>query len=262
MAVYVPGPAAAPYLYVLELQCSGLHVRGLLNDVNIAENGPEVEKISQFKLNPWIVDGQNKIEVQAAAPPPEGKFPGRHLVVTLMAGPHGQEPPPGSELAKFDPRKDLQVQPGEPKTVWQHTFAASPSFGRWAWQDAEPATLSPAVQADIVAALRSFRAALNSHATETALAMNKVRIAELARATGVPEERLRKGFAGACEQWAPSEAPPLTPETLVFSLEAGGRVILVTRKDGAPILSSATSGPFTDRQLYVSRIRGSWTIIR
>lgn len=253
-----------PFLYVLELQCAGLHAVVRLNDVKISEYFPDAQVIVQIKLNQWIVEGENVLTLLVAAAAPALQTPDRHLLAYLFMGLHGKQPDAEAAAATFDPSGNLQFKAEPPTKVWEHKFIGNPAFGRWAWEDADSVRIQPSHQAEIATLLNSIRGALNSREGATLVQLFSIRITETSRALGISEARAKDNFSRAMEAWQAPQAPlaPISIAELDFDSGAQFRVVAVSRKDRNPLIAASKSGSFSENTLYVSRIHDSWWVIR
>ena len=136
-------------MFVLEVETEGLAVSVRVNDVEIFADGSGKQRAFQTKINGWVVEGKNDVEVWLGPVlDDEGRpFVGqRAFQATVIRGHHGEDPGPAGRILSytFDLGRDLldyeTILP-----MWNASFDAGPAFGRWAWQDA-PA--SPFGEAD------------------------------------------------------------------------------------------------------------------
>lgn len=244
----------APFLmFVLEIQFEGVRARAVLNDVQVCEKASVKSGMSQTNLNPWIIEGRNKIQVYAAA---EGGGT-RRLVLRLLGGPHGQSPVTLAE-------KKVEVAGGL-TLVWEHEFTPERAFGRWAWQDAAPSSLEADDRAGIVALVQEVHGALEKGNAKRLGELFAARDKEMARALGMDEAEMREGMTGMFEEFSKTrgrKVEPLDAAGLVLTPQAGGRLIQVTTaKGGAPVKGSVGEDEL-ELAITVSRVGGRWVILR
>ena len=68
-------------IYALEVQCQGLLVQVLLNGAPVFEEPSAGYRFTQLKVNPYVVDGPNQLEVLAGPPPGQEVGEGAQLKV-------------------------------------------------------------------------------------------------------------------------------------------------------------------------------------
>ncbi len=261
----------AHWIYVLDVTCEGVVAQVNLNGVDVFNEWEGKARQFQSKLNPYIFEGANNLELSLTPmTDDEGDpLPGLHaLTVKLIAGEHGTEPGPQGVIATF--RWDeaaMPVTPGELTGVWGRQFTVVPerAFGRWVWQDA-PAT--PPGEADaqaLVALAEDVHAALVSRDIDALMELTALKSAELARALDTPlaevEEGTREMFVElfADPTW---RVAPFDPSQLAAVPCAGGRMVRVTDPSGGPPLVAATADrPFAFGFL-ATRYPEAWTIVR
>jgi hypothetical protein len=77
------------YAYVLEIYCEAMAVVVSLNDYPVYRNVPETAATAQVVINPWIVEGANRLELLLAkVPPAPGTVP--RLLMTLSRTERGK----------------------------------------------------------------------------------------------------------------------------------------------------------------------------
>lgn len=212
---------------------------------------------SSTRLGLYLVQGKNTISIHIGSPP-KGVPPGHKFDVRVRdaagtaaayhwdpAGPHA--PLPVQAEAHFDV-PHLPLRP-------------------WAWQSAPKITLNA-----------STKKAINAHIKRLYDALNTKNAAE-ATALFAPGNREDSALDGtsAAESDAASRADwmsrfaapgwrmdPIDYATLHYTLEAGGRAVLVLRADGSDVLRTTLplNGEGGSYDLYLSLVHGQWTRIR
>jgi len=259
------------WIYVLDVACEGLVAQVSLNGIDVFNEWEGRARQFQAKLNPYIVEGSNRLELSVAPmTDDEGRaleVP-RAITVKLIAGEHGSEPGPQGVVATF--RWDegtMPVPPGELTSVWGRQFTVIPerAFGRWVWQDApDPPPLEADARA-LVALAGEVHAALVAKDIDAMLALTALKSQELARALDVPVSEIDEGqrdlYDGLFSDptW---RVAPFDPSQLAAVPCAEGRMVRVTDASGAPPLVAATDErPFAFGFL-AARYSGRWTIVR
>ena len=259
------------WIYVLDVACEGLVAQLTLNGVDVFNEWEGRARQFQAKLNPYIIEGPNNLEL-ALTPMTDDEgapLPVAHaFTVKLIAGEHGADPGPQGMLATF--RWDeaaLPVTPGELTGVWarQFTVPAERAFGRWVWQDG-PAT--PPAEADaraLVALAREVHGAMVARDVDALLALTALKTTELARALDTPVAEIEDGqreLFGELFADPTWRVAPFDPAQLAAVPCAGGRMVRVTDSSGGPALVAATDDrPFAFGFL-ATRYDSRWTIIR
>lgn len=264
-------PPMPHWIYLLDVECEGLVVQVSLNEVDVFSEWAGGARRFQTKLNPYIVEGANNLELSLTPmTDDEGRAVGgpRGVTVKLIAGEHGVDPGPGGVLATF--RWDeaaTPVEPGALTGVWgrQFTVPGDRAYGRWAWQDA-PATPPDAGDARALVALAGeVHAALVNRDLAAVMSLTALKTRELARALDVPEAEVEDGqreLYGALFSDPSWRVAPFDPAQLAAVPCAGGRMVRVTDPSGGPCIVAATDErPFAFGFL-ATRHPDRWTIAR
>src|SRR5205085_9714429 len=133
---------SSSFLYVIAVESDSLNFQILFNDVPVRQalDGRPVN--SQTKVNHWIVEGTNVLEIRLGLPSGGGREPradnSSSFQLRLFGGEHGRVADPEDALIEFI--WDAAAQPlGEPMAkVFNKEFQAEISFGRCRWQDYPP----------------------------------------------------------------------------------------------------------------------------
>lgn len=259
------------WIYVLDVDCEGLVAQVTLNGVDVFDEWEGRARRFQSKLNPYIVEGANNLELALtpmtddageALPVP------RAITVKLLTGEHGRDPGPQGVLATF--RWDeaaTPVAPGELTGVWARQFTVAPerAFGRWVWQDAPAAPPGQDDARALVALAEEVHAAMVSRDVDAMLELTAIKSQELARAVDVPAAEIDEGqreLFGELFADATWRVAPFDPTQLAALASAGGRMVRVTDPAGGPPIVAATAErPFAFGFL-ATRYQGRWTIVR
>jgi hypothetical protein len=254
-------------IYVLEVQSEGLAAEILVNGASAFHEPLGAARFLQTKLNPFLVPGENEIEVMLGPPPPppDGEpAPAGNRAFKLRAfraewGVEG----PDEALADFTYGSEPELPEQGRVSVIKLPFDAGAAHGRWAHQDARP--FSPADRAAVVGVVLEAHAALAARDAAALGALTSTKREELARALDTPADELAaderaylQGFFQA-HDW---KLAPIDPAALVLSPTAGGRLVQVTDASGRPPLRGVGGGKVMAMSVTVSHLAGGWRIVR
>jgi hypothetical protein len=260
--------------YTLKLKCATLRADVMVNDCLAFRHAAPWPREAELKLTPWIVLGQNRIEVRVgemseaelAQIPSGGDQPsapelvlGGHIVARAVGEclstnevlgyrwTEGESPPPGPSRA----------------TVFRHRWLVDETFGPWAWETAIP--FAPKDRDDVIAAVAQLRTLLVRRDFATLEALLAVKTEELCRAYGLPHEATRREhmelFATAAEA-DDFELDTWRPESLQLELDARGRLVRVTTQEDRPALLGRANGRPFAYDLAFSNVDGAWLVVR
>jgi hypothetical protein len=254
-----------PYLiYALEVQCTGLRVEVLLNGASVYGEPLGAARFSQMKLNPWIVEGRNPIEVRLG-PPPGGKVDsGAELKMQVLKAEHGKELAPDASLLSFvwsEAEQPLEKEGLTP--VFEAPVPIAEGHGRWAWEDATP--FADGDRPDVEALVFALHAALAARDEATVVAYLGVKTEEYARALDVPAAELESDLRATLREHfaAPDwHMDPVDPAQLALEPSAGGKLVTVTEAGGRAPLRGEGDGKKYTLDLTVSRLAHGFTIVR
>jgi hypothetical protein len=262
---------AASIIYVLAVDSVGMVARIWLNGVEIFADPLGEPRVFQTKLNQWIVQGENRIELELQpVVDDDDQIVGgdRAFAVELVRGEHGTVPGPEATLlsyrwtsdeAPLDPCADI------PTWSWVRSFATADAFGRWSWQDAPPAPLSLESRVAIVAKVEAVHSALERHDEAALSELLRPKNQELARAFDLPlgelesdqAEHFRSCFGSAA--WA---MEPFEPDAIDLVPMADGRLVRAQGPGGRPPLRGTSGdGPFV-YGMTLTVVGGDWVIVR
>ncbi|RLB63246.1 MAG: hypothetical protein DRI90_07270 [Deltaproteobacteria bacterium] len=251
-------------IYALEVQCEGLLVQVLLNGAAVFEEPAGGRRFAQGKLNPWIVDGPNQLEVLAGPPPGQELGQDAALKLLVIKGPHGELPGPDANAVSFTWNEaDYPLEPDQMVRVLDTPVPVDEGHGRWAWQDAAP--FAPGDEGDIAALVMQAAQVLTSRDTAGYLALLDLENEEMSRALDVPAAELAQDISDVLrEQFAADDwqVEPVDPAALRYAPTANGRLIRVTDDLGRPPLRGMGGGQTFETSLTVSHLSRGWTIVR
>jgi hypothetical protein len=258
-------------IYALEVECESVVARVLLNEVDVFSEWEGARRIVQTKLNPYIVEQSNRLEVLVTPMTDDlgNALPGPYtLRVALIRGEHGVAPDDANRIAQFtwNP-SEFPAEPGTLTGVWARQFTVRPeqAFGRWLWQDAPAAKPREEDARELVALCEIVHGALVRRDVATVMQLTELRTMELARALDLTIEEVREEQAAMFADWfaAPGwQLVPFDPTALAATPFARGRLVRITDPYGAaPIRGTDGERPFAFA-FTATRVAGSWTIVR
>lgn len=248
-------------LSVVEIRSEGLICEVLLNGGLVHRDTKGVRAVTQTKLNPWAVAGNNRLEVALAPLFGDAIGPEASFSLEILEGPHGQIAPT-TYAYRWDPVASPVVGPGF-TTVHVVDRPLQANDGPWAWEKAQPYTEAdrPAIEA-LVAAVHAAYVARDAKAL---VALTTVRNQEVWRAFG---EDPATGDADALliyqEQFkSPSfRTDPLDTSALLLHPRADGRLVEVTNASLGPPVSGRDDESESPFPMTVSHLSSGWTIVR
>jgi len=258
-------------LYVLQVECTGVVSRVLLNGVDVFADWEGAARIVQSKVNPYIVEGPNALEVMVTAMTDDDGVAlpvERMLRVSLLRGPHGVDPGPAGRLAGYTwDEGQTPVEPGVLTGVWgrQFTVTAEQAFGPWVWQQAPALVPQPDDAAALVALAETVHAAISRRDVGALTQLTQLRDAELARALDIPEEEFRAEQADSWAEWfaaADFVLDAFDPTALAAVPQARGRLVRVTDAYGGPPIQGGAGERRFAFAFAACPQEGHWVIAR
>jgi len=251
----------------LEMEHRQLRVVVWLNGVPLINSSVTERRERGVKLNPWIAEGANLLELSLGRPEDEADIPAdalcRMVAYRAEYGPEGQVWPLGQYA--FD-RGELELAEVGLTEAYSHEFSveADDAFGRWAWQDGQP--YEPKERVAIEAVVMRLHRALRTRDADAVLAEMSLRFEEVGRSIGVEagelEGDLRRdiGELFASDEW---QMQPLDVAGLELWPSRDGRLVQVTGPGGAPALvgSAAPGKPFA-MSVAAAHLDGAWVVVR
>ena len=251
-------------IYALEVQCEGLLVQVLVNGATVFEEPRAGYRFTQLKVNPYVVDGPNQIEVLTGPPPGEEVGKDALLKVMIIKGAHGEQPGPDANVVDFTWNEaDHPLLPDEMTQVYAGPIPVDEGHGRWAWQDAAP--YAPEDGGAIAQLVVQAAQALAARDPGGYLALLTTKNEEMGRALDVPAAELHTDLdAALAELFAADDwqVEPVDPARLRYAPTAAGRLVRVTDDMGQPPLRGTGGGETFASDLTVSKLPQGWTIVR
>lgn len=253
-------------IYVLEVESADAVADVRLNGASVFSEPLGASRFLQTKLNPYLVPGDNEIEVVLGRPPPpppeSPPAPAPSFRVRAFRAEWGVEGP-DEDLGAFTYAGDPPLPERGRVTVARLPFDAGAAHGRWSFQDAHP--FDPADRPEIERLVGAAHAALIARDANAFLALTKTKREELARALDTPatelmsDERAYLQTYFAAPDW---KAAPLDPAALVLTPTAGGRLVQVTDAAGRPPLRGTGAGRPLAVSVTVSKLADGYHIVR
>ncbi len=250
-------------MVVLETRVEQVGWEVIFNGGLVQRNFTQAARTDAHKLNPWLVEGTNQLEVAVVPLPGRLDFDETaRLELAVFQGAHGRHPGEAGKLFDFQWRyRDQPVTAGQ--VVCEQTLSIDQSHGRWVWQDSQPFTSSD--RPAIAALLSKYRQTLVNRDFAALSALTQQRDQELATAYDVSlaevvetEKVAVQGVFGA-DDW---RVEPLEPDQLQFWPRAGDRLVEVTHGARQPAIRAFAGGDEIEFHVTVANLNGGWTIIR
>ncbi len=255
-------------IFVIEVKSEGLVAELRLNGATVFEELGGGPRFLQTKLDPYVVEGENTLDVVlgpppppegSPAPPPPAKAFSLRVFSTEwgVAGP--DEPLAGFAFDEADhPLPDRGSAP-----VARLAFTPAAAHGRWAWQDARP--FGPGDEGDAIALVLDVHRALAARDAGAIDAITEVKMTELGRALDVPADELRADQRAHYAQYfgAPDyRVAPLDPTRLRLVPSDDGRLVRVVDAAGGPPLRASGGGKRFALGLTLSHVEGGFRVVR
>ncbi len=270
-------------LYVLETLMAGLQGRVALNGVEIVADESAASKTLAQRVNPWIVEGENRLAVALRLPPPSPPAPapdtpvwqapptaaapdGPDFSLRLIGGRFGVEPGPEGDLLRYAWEAAREpLAPRQWRIMLNQGFRPPRSFGRWLWQDAPAGPPQAGDAADLRAAVGQLMAAAQARDVRALLLAHRLKFAEMARAMDDSESLFSDDLAQALEALFAARdyaVRPLDATLLVLEPLAEGRLVRVRRPDGTAPLQLSGGGEVLHILPLYTRTATGWVIAR
>jgi hypothetical protein len=260
--------------YMVKATCATLRADVLVNDCLVFRHAAPWLREAELKLTPWIVQGQNRLEVRVAPlpeevlgpiratgqKPPESLFLlGGHIVSKVTGKCLG-----ANEVLRYRWTEGESALPTvERAAVFKHRWLVPATFGPWVWERARP--FEPSDRTALLALVEQLHALLLARKLDVLATLVGVKLEELCRAYGferdaIGQEHMR--FLEAAVHAQDFALDPLHTETLRLELDAGGRLVRVLDAEGhPPLLGRANGRPFA-YDLALSNVDGAWLVVR
>ncbi len=259
------------WIHLVEVASEGLVAQLTLNGVDVFTEWAGSQRRLQTKLNPFIVEGSNHLELALTRMTDDEGAPldgPASFTVTLVRGEHGRDPGPEGVFARFTwDEAAMPVEPGTLTGVWarQFTVPADRAYGRWSWQDAPATPPNEQDAQELVALVHALHTALSNRDADAVAAIATLKHAELARALDIPVDEIAEGerdLLGGLFADPSWRVAPFDPAQLAAAPCAGGRLVRVTDAQGGPPLVAGTLERPYFMGFLATRLQGRWTLVR
>jgi hypothetical protein len=249
------------FAYSLEVSTAGFVADVTLNGWPAARARKAIGRTKLQLLNPWLFEGDNRLEVTLSLHEDRGVVPAFDL--TMAKHPFGEDVQDEHVLVRYRWLPALSpLQDEGPTLVFSHTMPVRSAFGRWSWQGATP--FMPKDRADVEALVARVHATYARGDVDGFIDLMRVKIEELSRATGDSPDALVDQYRDYYrERFSKPDfrVKPLEPD-LVLESSAGGRLVDVRGPFDAPTIIDGAGGEPSAVELTVSFIQGEWRVVR
>lgn len=252
-------------LFVLEVACDAVLASVWVNGFDVFAEAKGEPRSMQMKLNPWLLDGANQLEVDLA-PPPGGPASGApEFQLRLVQGVLGTEPGPDGVLEAFswDPSKEPREE--KPRKVLNRRFVVRPAFGRWAWEVAERPTPEPEVIAQAIDTVEEIRRALEARDARRVGDLLSLKHREMARALSLSAFQIQTDLTRALEdmmQGPDWSIAPIEPAETSVAPRSERRLWRVRGRDGVAVVQARSRNRVFALDVVLARLDGRWTVVR
>jgi hypothetical protein len=253
----------AEHFFLMQVQCGELLADVRCNGCSVFLNWDARGRSAQLQLGPWLVKGENTIEVFLGTPaggqPTE--YAAFRLAIHKLAT--GGQVWDGSALFGYRwTANEGSLRPGALTRVLSHRCSSSESE-RWSWQDTVP--LGADDRPAIVDRVRDVHHALAGGDFRTVGALLRVRLEETMRTTGRTREEVESELQ---EALAPAfsgtnaRLEPIDPASLLLEPGLGGQLVHVRAPSGAPPIVGVGDGTAFALGLSFGRLGGGCAVVR
>lgn len=260
-----------PDFYILDVESTGALARIGVNGAPLALDATGEGQVITRQINEWIMPKDNALSVFLQWPPGKeyksGVATAKAVVYRNDPGSPTAKPAPEGNLAQFGwPARLLPEVYPFPFNVPFVVHDPPPAL---LWTQAEEIKeLSAQDKTDIVALVAQLRAAILAGKPQDALALCQYKFDDVARANGGDLTRARQNAAvqlGVLCRLKEPASPVFDLRRAVFQIACKNKVVCVTSGPAdEPIVlreKDNTTSVFAI-DVFVSRIKGVWTIVR
>ena len=255
--------------YIAEVKCDFMVVQVTLNGWPIARHAGDGPSFIGKKLNPWLVEGDNTIEVSLASPVAGEPDPRATFYIQVYVVDDGKEMTDDDVLfvyrwSAIESPLPLRGEP-TPKVVFSHTMRVGSAFGRFGWEDATP--FQPADRADVLQLVDEVHAAFSRKDVTALMALLRIKNEEIARAIGSTTAKMEQQttmlwndhyFGGSDNDF---ELAPHAHDDIRLVPWSSGRLVEVQHASWPhPIIGRSDYRFAFD--LTVSKIANTWRVVR
>lgn len=255
-------------LYVLEVQTGFFNSQVLLNDIPVFTETNGRFLTSQSKVNQWIIEGTNKIEVRLGLPGnrvaiEEGNI-SRTFQLKLLVGEQGREPGPSGVLVTYDWGTEKNPVTHDMTSVYVKEFQPQRAFGKWVWQEIPGAQISSQDREQIIRIIRRIHGSLAAKDINSLRELLSTYTKEMAKALGMSEEELeqdqREFFQSlfSAPEW---RMEPLNEASINLALIGGGRLVEAKGVEDKPLLKGSAVDRTYANNFTFGKVKGEWRIL-
>lgn len=253
--------------YVLEVSCENVDAEVRLNDWIAYHATDARRRVAQQKLNPWLLEGDNRLTV-TLAPLAETLL----FRMSFYKTEHGTRCTDDKALVVYHwtpeeaPLERVDPEAAErPRTfVFEHAFRMTRAFGPWSWEQGQ--AYMPSDRPHIVGLVERLHRAIEARQVDEVMGMLSTKLEEIARAVGLPTDEYLRAQRELMEQQLQAgdlEVGRLDTEALVLRSSAGGRLVDIFDERGAPTPIKMWIGEMPAHlRLAASHVGGAWRIVR
>lgn len=247
-----------------------------LNGIFLAQNDFSTPESRSMRINSWVVDGVNNLQVRLVAV----------KLAPALEAPEVVAPAPVTGKFQIKLRRVLADQPSEDEEIladytWSPT--EQPLVGRtpimafskeiklaspftWLWTTATRVSeLSPGDRRDISTLIQELHHALTAKAIPDLLRLQSIQVQEQAVAMGEDGQKMLDKYAAFLQERMGQEdwqVVPIDWDQLRPVRMASGRVYRVDGVHGEPPITTSAGGSIFAIQPYIAKIEQRWLIVR
>lgn len=253
--------------YVLEVICENVDAEVRLNDWIAYHATDARRRVAQQKLNPWLLEGDNRLTVTLA--PLDRALMFR---MSLYKTEHGTRCTDDKALVVYHwTPEEAPLERADPEAVerprtfvFEHAFRMSQAFGLWSWEQGQ--AYMPSDRPHVVGLVERLHRALEARQVDEVMAMLSTKLEEMARAVGLPIDDYLRAQRELMEQQLHASdllVGPLDTDALVLRSSAGGRLVDIFDENGRPAPLKMWVGEMPAHlSLAASHVSGAWRIVR
>ena len=255
---------SAKYLYSVDLYVSGYECTVRLNGYGIVVEAEE-PRFDQFPANPWIINGENSLEVEVHGLVDDSE--GRRIFVQLKV----ERDPIDGQLGEGDVEilgelelDEFEIEEDELPMFYRGTFDHQSPLGRWAWQDADILKADAAsgeALGELISGVHDMVAAKD---LDGILDLMAIPIEERGQAYGVGSAAVRQELRECYEDLFDDEdfaLVPLDPSAFAPRSHCGDRLLELVQEDGEAMIRQDHDDEYWTLALLVGQVDGQWVVL-
>jgi len=250
-------------IYQVQWQTGGIISELDINGITIDKSSSKFSGTGSAPLNKWLKPGRNVVTIRLR-PLPESDNSGSYKV-SLARAQAGQYVDEGEKVFEFswESGKSKDKLPIEKKIDF--TPQSAPALDLWT--KAELITLDAGTEKSIRSFLKTLSNAYIKADADKIAKLQEFKANEISRAFGgkamsMPEiKNETKDYLSMLES-DEAKFAPIDTEGAKLQLVAENRLVLVTAKNGAPLLIAKSASDEYVVEIYLARINGKWVVAR